>query len=193
MSLADIKNKIESDARREAEEIVLKAKKQAASIASASEKQIHEIEEELVKRLEKDGPEIFRRREVVARLDVKKVVLGAKQKLIDQAFEQALDELITLEKKKYLAFCTKLLTKASRTGDETVLLGRNEKHLDASWVDEFNEKHSSHLVLEEERLPIRAGFILRRGEIDINCSFEMLIRSLREELEKDVVTRLFSN
>lgn len=193
MSLADIKNKIESDARREAEEIVQKAKEQAASIASASEKQIHEIKEELVKRLEKDGPEIFRRREVVARLDVKKVALGAKQKLIDQAFEQALDELTKLEKKKYLAFCTKLLTKASRTGDESLLLGRNEKHLDSSWVDGFNEKNSSHLVLEEGRLPIRAGFILRRGEVDINCSFEMLIRSLREELEKDVVTRLFSN
>jgi len=193
MSLVDIKKKIESDANNEAQALLAKANSQAEAIADEAAEVAASIEKELQERLKKDGPEIFRRREVVARLDVKKIALGAKQQLIDQTFQLALDGLVGMEKKKYLAFCGKLLEKASKAGDGTVLVGRDEKHLDSSWLDAFNQKNSTHLILEEERLSIRGGFVLRRGQVDVNCSFEMLVRSLREELEKDVVTRLFSN
>lgn len=193
MSLADIKKRIETDAKQEAQSLVAKAKEQAEVILQEAKAVADQTEEKARVKLEKDEPEIFRRRDVVARLDVQKIALGAKQELVGQAFSGALENLQNLDKKKYVAFCGKLLEKAVSTGDEIFVVGQEEKALDAPWLESFNQKNKTHLAFDENRLPIKGGFILRNGLIDINCSFKMLVRSLREELEKDVVTRLFSS
>lgn len=193
MSLADIKKKIEKDAKQEAMSLLAKADAQAKAVLQEAAEAVVQTEINLQAKLAKDEPEILRRREVVARLDVRKVDLGAKQKLIDQAFSGSLVKLQGMDKKKYMNFCGKLLEKAVVTGDECLIVGQEEKNLDSAWLDGFNQKNATRLVFDESRLPIKGGFILRRGLVDVNCSFEMLVRSLREELEKDVVTRLFSS
>lgn len=193
MSLADIKKRIEKDAKQEALSLLAKADAQAKVVLQEAAEAAVQTENNLRAKLAKDEPEIFRRREVVARLDVRKVDLGAKQELIDQSFAEALKKLQSMDKKKYMSFCGKLLEKAIVTGDEFFIVGQEEKNLDSAWLESFNQKNTTRLVFDENRLPIKGGFILRRGLVDVNCSFEMLVRSLREELEKDVVTRLFSS
>ncbi len=42
------------------------------------------------------------------------------------------------------------------------------------------------LSLSEETRPIRGGFILVDGPVEVNCSFETLFRLQREKLEKQV-------
>ena len=47
------------------------------------------------------------------------------------------------------------------------------------------------LSLSEETRNIRGGFILVDGPIEVNCSFETLVRMEREKLEKQVADLLF--
>ena len=47
------------------------------------------------------------------------------------------------------------------------------------------------LTLAEETRPIQGGFVLRNGRIEVNCTFEALIRSEREQTAGAVAKLLF--
>ena len=49
------------------------------------------------------------------------------------------------------------------------------------------------LTLSEETRPIRGGFILVDGPVEVNCSFEAMLRLQREKLEKPAAEILFGS
>ena len=49
------------------------------------------------------------------------------------------------------------------------------------------------LTLSEETRPIQGGFILVDGPVEVNCSFETLLRLQREKLEKPAAEILFGS
>ena len=192
MSLADIKKKIEADASGEAQEILKKAQKQADQIFQKADKEISEMKVSYEDRFEAERPEILRRRNIVANLDVKKIALGAKQELVGEVFAKALDKLNASPSAKYLSFTEKLLSEAIVTGDEEVMVGKGEKKITTSWLKSYNEKNKTNLTISPEKADISGGFVLNRGKVSENASFGMLLRALRDDLEADVVKRLFS-
>ena len=50
---------------------------------------------------------------------------------------------------------------------------------------------TGHLTLAEETRPIRGGFILVEEGVELNCSFDTLIRLSRQELEQEAARMLF--
>lgn len=192
MSLADIKSKIEADAVREATAHREKVQEQIDSITREANRQIDQIKAESAARLENEKKEVHRRRNIVAELDVRKEDLAARRVLIDNALQSALGVLSGIPSGRYSSFMEKLLEEAMETGDEILLLSKDEKVINKSWIDAFNQKHKSKLEIYDENVPISGGFILRKGRVDTNCSWEMLLDSLRIELEAEVVKRLFA-
>jgi len=193
MSLSDIKAKIEADARAEAGEILAAAQAHVDVIKRETEEEIRRMAALQKARLEKENPEILRRREIVAKLDVNKDDLSARRGLIDEAFEAAKAKMAGMDGDGVKRFTEILLAQAVETKDESLVVGKGEKNLNADWLKAYNEKSGSNLKMSEEKAPIIGGFILRRGLVDVNCSWEMLIRTAREELEAETVKRLFSN
>lgn len=191
MSLAQITEKIQKDAHAEAERVLSEARKQEAEIKKEADAKVKELEDASQSRFDKERPEIFRRREIVARLDINKLHLGAQRRLINDVFEGALENLRKLDRNKYVAFCTGLLKNAAKTGNEVIEFSRDEKYLDKAWVDRFNSEHSMNITVSDKKGDYSGGFVLSDGRIDINCSWEMLIQSAREQMETKVVKRLF--
>ncbi len=193
MALADIKKRIETDAKNEAEKILEKAEKQAKEIREKAQEEIKKTQEEYDRKLEKEKPEIFERRKIVARLDVQKMELGARRKLIDQVFDSAVEKLQKMEDAEYEQFISKLLKKALSEGKGTVIPGKEEKLITKEWLRKFNEENKTDIELSKESSPAKGGFIYRVGDVDINCTFGVLLDNLREELEAEVVKSLFSD
>lgn len=192
MALADIRRKIEDEAALKAETLLKEAKEQAGRIRSDAEAEIERSRAQYAAQLEAEAPEVARRAAIMADLDVRRLLLGARQELIGQSFDGALDRLLSLGREPYLAFMEKLLDQAVNTGDEELLVASDEKHLDASWLESYNTKKGQRLTLSDEHPRIRGGFILRRGRISENCSLETLVRWLRDDLESDLTARLFA-
>lgn len=193
MSLADIKKKIESDAIAEAGKILGRAKEQAAQVAAEADREIAAIRSSYEQRFEAEQPEILRRREIVANLDVKKLNLGAKQQLVDDVYSGALDKLSSISSDKYVAFIESMLDKAIKGKDKaTITVGKGEKYITKDWIKGYNEKRKVSIVLSDVKAPMSGGFILSHEKVSENASFEMLVRWLRDDLEADVVKRLFS-
>ncbi|NLO56307.1 MAG: hypothetical protein GX108_04545 [Thermovirga sp.] len=193
MSLADIKSKIEADAMNEAEEILGQFRAQADGILSEAKQESEKIDQKLQERIHYEENEVRKRKAIVADLEVRKLILGARRELIDLTFSKALDVLSSMPKKKYVAFMTKLLESPEVSGDEEVFLCRGEKLLDGEWLDEVNVRRKSNLILSQERIPGTGGFVLRKGRIDINCTWDVLLGWVKKDLEAEVVERLFPN
>lgn len=105
MSLAQITQKIEQDAGIEAKAVMGKAREQEEQIKKSTDAEIKKIEEAAKARFGQERPEIFKRRGIVANLDVAKLHLGAQRALIRDVFEGLLKRLDELPQKEYLDFC----------------------------------------------------------------------------------------
>ena len=191
MSLADIKAKISAEAQSQINAIEAESEERTSAIARQADSDVKALQLSFKERFTQEEPLIFKRREIVANLDAKKVDLGVKQRLIGETFENALHAMGEMPRDKYLSFVQSLMEKAVETGEEVLLVGKGEKHIDGAWLDNYNASHQTRLTLTGDRLPIVGGFVLRNGDLDINCSWDMLIREIRPEIESDVLKRLF--
>ena len=191
MGLSDIKKKIEAEAQEEIMSILSNAEKEVARLDENTKKKVDETKKLYSDRFEKERPEILSRREIVANLDVARIQLGIKQNLIGKSFEDALSILVGLPHDRYLSFVRDLLKKAVATGNGVVFVGEGENKITQDWLNDFNNQNKTQLTLSNDRLPISGGFILKNERIDTNCSFDMLVKWIRDDIETDVVTKLF--
>ena len=192
MALAEIKMKIKNDSDAQIKAIEAENDEKVREISRKVNAEIKEVQDAYAVRLGKEEPEVLRRREIVAELDAKRIDLGVRQRLVSEAFDMALKQLVELAPDKYVKFADKLMAQAVSTGKEVVFVGKNEKHLDQRWIDGYNASHGTSLTISAERLPIAGGFVLRNDKIDTNCSWEMLLADSRADIETEVVKRLFA-
>ena len=191
MSLADIKAKINAEAQTQIRSIESENEAKISVITKQADSEVKDIQASYRDRFAKEEPEIVKRREIVAGLDANKVDLGVKQRLVSEAFDSAVHLLSELPRDKYLSFVWTLLEKAVVTGDEVLLVGKGERHIDGAWLDNYNASHQTRIAFSGDRLPISGGFVLRNDKIDINCSWDMLIGDIRPDIETQVIKRLF--
>lgn len=196
MALADVKTKIEEDAKKQADDILKKAKEQADEVLAKAKEEARQIQEEWLQRANIERENVFKRREIVANLDLRKLELAMKRSLIEEILNQALVKLCSLNKERYSAFVEKLLKLAveeSESSEGILYVGEAEKVITPEWVANFNKQHNAKIILAGEPMPFKGGFVLNVGDIDINCSFDMLITNIQDELELVVAKELFSD
>ena len=191
MSLAQITEKIRSDAQKEADNILAKAKAKTELITQRAGEEVDSIKSGFIRRFEVERPEIFRRREIVANLDVKKMMLQSSRNLIQDVYDTSLEKMKMIDKADYVKLCEALLKCATTTKNEEIEVSSEEKYLDQAWLDGFNKENGTNLVFSEKKLDIAGGFVLTRGKISTNCSWDMLVQIMKEKQESDVVKRLF--
>ena len=59
-------------------------------------------------------------------------------------------------------------------------------------VEKANQISGKQLRLSEESLPIRGGFILKDKNVEVNCTFETLVRLQKAETAGAVAKTLFA-
>ena len=161
-----------------------------------------------------------------AQMERRKLELAAKQEVLAEAFDLALEKLCTMPEQEYVALLTKLALEASSTGREQLIFSPQDRSrvgkqvvvaanealvkgvapelpeaITESKVGAFLGKvvnttaamvtGTGLLTLSEETRPIKGGFIMVDGDIEVNCAFETLVRLQREKLEKEVAGVLF--
>ena len=191
MALAEIQRKIEEDAAAEAEALLARAREQAERIRRKATEEVEHLRLDAEKKASSEEKEIFRRREVVRRVDEAKLLLNAKRRLLDHAFREAVSILNALPDAEYAAFAERLVGEGG-SGEEALVLGRDESRLNASWLERLNQRGKTGYFFASEREPFTGGLQLQSGRIRVDASFESLVEQARETLEGDVVKRLFS-
>ena len=98
-----------------------------------------------------------------------------------RAFVAALNQLSELPDEEYVGLLAGLAAEASSTGREEVILSQKDRaRYGKQVVTQANERlGDGHLTLSVQTRPIRGGLILSDGDVEVNCTFETLVRLLR--------------
>ena len=188
-----ITGRIAEDAGREIGEINAEARRQADEIMARYEAQAQRESEEILSRGRRNADERVERLASVAQLDARKLELAAKQEMLSRAYDLALEQLVNLPDKEYVDLLADLAVKASSTGREAVIFSQKDRaRYGKAVVTQANEKlGDGHLTMSEQSRPIQGGLILSDGDVEVNCTFETLVRLQRGEMDREVAKVLF--
>jgi V/A-type H+-transporting ATPase subunit E len=197
MEAEQVVEKILADARAEAEKIKSEAKEKENAEQAKLDEQLSGYKKQTDIIAQKAGEDKKAHLLAAARMDIAKEFLAEKRKLLDEVFAQARQKLQSLPDAEYIKLMTKLLLDAVETGDEEVIIDKNEKRIDQKFIKQINRQlgpgYKGNLRLSEQRENLGAGFILKRGKIKNNISIEVLLAQARKELEIELAKELFEN
>lgn len=182
--------RIVSDAVRMSNSTREEGSRKAQEILERARNDVRIFREQNLRETEILRREILERKESVARLEVKKLALQAKQRVLDAAFERAMDSVRALPKDKYLAIVEGMLSNAE-DGDVVKIAECDAKTVTAAFVKKTAEKYGVKLTLSKEYADICGGVILTNGSYDKNFSLETEFDSLREEIEPAIAAEIF--
>lgn len=197
MDAEQVIKKILSEANNEAAKIKAEADEKQAAEQSKLAEQLGEYKKQSDILAKKAAEEKKEHLLAAARMDIAKEYLAAKRKILDEVFEKAREQMQNLRDDEYIRLMTKLMLDAVETGDEEVIVNKNEKRIDQKFIKHINRElgpcFKGNLRLADEKQNLGAGFILRRGKIKTNVSLDVLLERARKELEIELAKELFEN
>lgn len=220
--LDKITGKILAEAEKEAQRILAEAKDASRAIESDYREKADCIRADAAAEREKAKRELIARAAATAETSRRNLLLDAKGKLVDEVFANAEATVRAYSEEKMLDFLTGLLAYAmteqtSAEAESISLYGEEDALAPDTYELLLNAKDRSlygqamisgvgnkligkvpteklaRLRLSESTVGISGGFILRYGDIESNCSFDLLFAELRQTLEVEVSHALFDN
>lgn len=219
--------KIAQDAQADIQRLTAETQEQAGQLRAKAQAQAEQESKTILAQGQKAAGERLERLTSAAQMERRKLELAAKQEVLGEAFDLALEKLCALPDGAYIELLTKLALEASSTGKEQLIFSQKDRarvgkqvvvaandalvkgvapdlpgSITDTKVGAFLGKVVSStaamvtgtglLTLSEETRPIKGGFIMVDGDVEINCAFETLVRLQREKLEKQVAEVLFN-
>ncbi len=155
--------KIAADAQAEADAILAQARAEADATAGQWAERAEKERADLLARGEKSAAERVVRMESVAQLEGRKLLLGAKQEMLSQAFDKALEALLALPEEEYIDLLAGLCARAASTGREEVIFSpQDQKRVGKQVCAKANELLAKAVApkLPDEVTDTPAGAIL---------------------------------
>ncbi len=160
-----ITGRIDQDVQAEIDQIAADAQAQAAAIQADYAKQAEAEAEAVMKKGVQNAQLREERLASVAQLEARKLVLEAKQDMVEKAFQKAMNDLVSLPDEQYVALLADLAVKASRTGREQVIFsGKDRSRFGKAVVTRANEILAKQVApkLPGELTDSKAGAFLDR-------------------------------
>ena len=184
---------IQADADAQAAEILARADARCAEIRETYEQKAKEAYAERIRAGVRENQDRLDSMERLANMEGRKAILALKQDMVARSFERAVEKLVALPEAEYVALLSKLAVGASVSGDEEIVLNaRDKKAVGDKLIKAANAKlGGGHLSLAGDTGSFRGGLIMRRGNIEVNCTAELLVDLCREDMAAELAGVLF--
>ncbi len=197
MAIKEIKEKILSDAQKEANEIIFQAESRAKEMISKGKKEADAIKNSILAKHRQEG--LLKKNKIIteANLDAKKTLLSERQTIIEGVFKKALENILNMDNQKYCKYIKKIILSNIENGDETITIGKSDKErITDAFIENINKELKSkekkgELKLDDSYVQIQGGVIIGSGDIKKNISLELLLLKAREKYEMAVNSQLF--
>ena len=183
----NIINKILSDADDKCAKILAAAEQNAASIKEQALIAAEADKQALNARVEALTAERIRNRVATAELDARKYGLAAKQRLITDCYDKALQIFVNMTAQDKQAFVTKLLIKYAEEGETARIAKADENVITQKVLDSVGLK----LKLDTKFHSGVGGVVLLGNGYEKDLTLTSVIAYLREQTEGKVASTLF--
>ena len=189
-----ISARILADAETEAAAIRAQAEEKAAQIRTDYDRRIESEQQRLTAEAQAEAEKQLAG---AARMAARRQLLETKQSLVDAAFRQAEQQLLSLPEAEYIKLCAQLAAQASATGYEALIFCEaDRKRVGQAVTEQANALlqkagKPAELTLSAETRPMCGGVVLKDGLIETNCSIGTMVSGLRPALSGKVAACLF--
>lgn len=179
-------DRILTDAEEEARRITVTAKSDEEAILNVA---IMKAEKEKAAYMEhaKAEAEKARAKEISgAEMSAKKLILSQKQNILEEVISEAMKSLSDLGDSDYLAVIDEMLDRAEMSTGCEIIVSMADKARLKGFIE------SKGLKVSDETREIAGGFIVKKGDIEYNYSFESILAVEHEQIEQIAAEILFS-
>lgn len=180
---------ITAEAESTAKEIISAAEKKAEEIISDKAKEAEKQADEIAAEADKKAALINSTGDSAAQLVLRDAKLKRKRELIEKAVSEVIVSINNYDDKTYFDCLLRLAKKNAMSGKGEMLLSARDLSRDKGDFVKALEELS--VTLSDTPADINGGFILRYGDIIINCELSAVVREKRDEITDAVNTALF--
>lgn len=184
---------IRADAEAQTAAIRAQSEQQCAGVRDSYDKQAQELYRDKIRAGVAQCQDLADSAQRIAQMEAKKAILALKQDMVSKSFELARKKISRLPQEQYVDFLAKIAAEASVTGDEEMLFNAKDRYgVGAQVVAAANAKLSGgRLSLAGDAGSFDGGFILRRGNVEVNCTVELLVELCRADMSAQIAGVLF--
>ena len=138
----------------------------------------------------KAASETVERGKSLCALESRKILLVAKQQLIDRAYAQAERKVLNMTDHVYREFMGELIVAYAEDGDRVVVAERDVRRMHADFIAELAKKSGKNISLAEHTHGGSGGVILAGKHVDKNLTLAALLGELRQKTQNEAAKRL---
>lgn len=184
--LDKIISRLEASCSSECEKLIKEAELQAEKTLDDARLESEKISAEIIAQAQKQTVLLKDRASSASQSENRRAMLEAKVELIDETLEAALKKLRSLDSESYFAILRKLAENSRQPGEGQLLLSAADfGRMPADFAKRLGVTVAASSGVED-------GFILKYGDIEINCGFKSLLNASREELKATAGNILFA-
>lgn len=192
MALADIIDRIASEAASEAERIVREAEDEAARIREQAQRDAEAHRAQVLGAARERAARERETRLAAARLAARDRALTARRALVEEALETLVERIGSLPPARYAALLGSALARTVRDGDEIALGSGDAALRDAVCAELASRAPGTEVLWLEEPAPFERGALVVGERMRAEVTPRSLVSERRGELEVIVADVLFS-
>lgn len=195
MSVESIVERIRSDGKTEAEAILAAGKRKAEETENGAKAEAERLRRETESDVEKRAAAVAAHFAATARLDVKKIMLAARKKAVENVYAEAKKRLIDLGEEETLALFNRLLCLYAEEGDAVIFADGFRYTEGVKLLPVFAQKKLKAVSdgAAFAGVKIDGGLYLAGKTADKDLSFDALLKADREENESRIAAELFGS
>ncbi len=187
--LEKIVEQIMQEAQAAADEQIAQSKIEAEKILADAKIRLESAYIAAMEQADEQVKQVLIRGESAASLQERKMLLEAKQQIIQQIFDEAINTMQQLPRKEYFELLLRMVDRYALEENGTIHLSQQDlDRIPEFFMDELKKRQ---ITISKESAKLNGGFLLSYGDIEQNCSFEALLSANRDNLQDQIVRLIF--
>jgi len=184
MPFSGVEKAVVEKAKKEAAEIVVRAKKEAEAAVSAAGQRADKEAADTVAKAKSEAEEQHQRALSALERDMRLTSLEEKNRLLEEVIQKAAEQFKSVKPEKLAGICAKELEEADTAG-ATLRVAPGTKELFRAF--------SSKGVKVEEDSAIEAGYVLVRDDFRLDRTLKTRLDEVRTEMRTELARMLFED
>ena len=168
-------------AQKEANRMLTKAKTENSEFSEKENKKIQKEVDAINDKAQEEAQTLKERMISNANLKSRDMILQAKEELADDILEKVLERLKNIDTKKYLKFVENILKNLNLSKNAEVMVSKDMKLA-------LGDKILNYKISDQT---VESGCSIKDGNLIYNNEFSNLIEFNREELEREILNKIF--
>ena len=191
MALENIINKIKEDSIRKAESFVASQQEKADEILAEAEAKIEAIKQNEDAKRSKRLDSIKDAETVLNKLEIRKIKLEEKRKILDEIYNKALEKILKLSKAEYKKIVMKQLN-AIQDGDIVYLSEKEQGVVLKKDIDEIAKNKGVKVTLSKDLNSNIAGIVIERTDMSLDFNIVLELKNLVNEMEGEIIKEIYN-